>query len=143
MQYSWLSVEQPIRLRPSVVYASLGISDTIEDNSYVNMPYYPMTLPIIPNNGILRNEQTSGSKGWELKFLKEQSLQLWPDLENKFYLEPCYFVVMMTELIYKPWVGQMLRVILWMILVINSVIHSNYSKKAILKSHLRIWLHIK
>ena len=40
LQYSRLSVEQPIRFRLSVVFASLGISKTIEDNSNVNMPYY-------------------------------------------------------------------------------------------------------
>ena len=41
LQYSWLSVEQPIRFQLSVVYTSLGIgiSNTIEDNSNVNMPY--------------------------------------------------------------------------------------------------------
>ena len=41
LQYSWRSVEQPIRFQLSVVYTSLGIgiSNTIEDNSSVNMPY--------------------------------------------------------------------------------------------------------
>ena len=39
LQYSWLSVEQPIRV-VYVVYASLGISDTMVDNSNVNMPYW-------------------------------------------------------------------------------------------------------
>ena len=39
LQYSWLSVEQPIRFWLGVEYASLGISNTIEDNSNVNMPY--------------------------------------------------------------------------------------------------------
>ena len=38
-RYSCLSFEQPIRFRLSVVYATLGISNTIEDNPYVNMPY--------------------------------------------------------------------------------------------------------
>ena len=32
LQYSWLSVEQPIRFRLSVVYATLGISNTMEDD---------------------------------------------------------------------------------------------------------------
>ena len=40
LQSSWLSAEQPIRFRLSVVYAALGISNTIEANSNVNMPYY-------------------------------------------------------------------------------------------------------
>ena len=41
LQYSRRSVEQPIRFQLSVVYTSLGIgiSNTIEDNSSVNMPY--------------------------------------------------------------------------------------------------------
>ena len=39
LQYSVLSVEHPIRFRLRVVYASLGISNTIGDNSNVNMPY--------------------------------------------------------------------------------------------------------
>ena len=38
LQYPWLSVEQPIRFQLSLVYASLGISNTIEDNCNVNMP---------------------------------------------------------------------------------------------------------
>ena len=40
LQFSWLSVEQPIRFRLSVVYTctSLRISNTIEDNSNVDMP---------------------------------------------------------------------------------------------------------
>ena len=40
MQYSWLSVEQPVRFRLSIVYASLGISNTKEDARNVNMPKY-------------------------------------------------------------------------------------------------------
>ena len=35
-----LRVEQPIRFWPSVVYVSLGLSNTIEDNSNVSMHYY-------------------------------------------------------------------------------------------------------
>ena len=38
-RYSCLCVEQPIRFRMSVVYASLGNSNTRTDNSNVNMPY--------------------------------------------------------------------------------------------------------
>ena len=34
-----LSVEQPISFRLSVVYASMGISNAIEENSYVIMPH--------------------------------------------------------------------------------------------------------
>ena len=37
LQYSWLSVEQSAECR--LIYASLGISNLIEDNSNVNMPY--------------------------------------------------------------------------------------------------------
>ena len=40
MLFSGLSVEQPIRFQLSVVYASLRISNTIEDNSNFNTPYY-------------------------------------------------------------------------------------------------------
>ena len=39
LQYSSLSVEQPIRLQLSVIYASLGISNTIKDSN-VNMPLW-------------------------------------------------------------------------------------------------------
>ena len=39
LQYIWLSVGQPIRYRPSFVYAWLEISNKIEDKSNVNMPY--------------------------------------------------------------------------------------------------------
>ena len=42
LQFSWLSVEQPTRFRLSVVYASLGIFNLIEDISNVNMPYWKM-----------------------------------------------------------------------------------------------------
>ena len=35
-----LTVEQPIRFRLSVVHVPLGISNTIEDNSNVNISYY-------------------------------------------------------------------------------------------------------
>ena len=40
LQYSLRSVEQSIRFRTSVVYASLGISNTIEDNSLLFIFYY-------------------------------------------------------------------------------------------------------
>ena len=39
LQYSWLIVEQPIRFQLGVVYAQLGISNTIEDNSKAKMRY--------------------------------------------------------------------------------------------------------
>ena len=39
LQYSLLIVVQPIRIRLSVVYASWGISNTVEDNSDINIPY--------------------------------------------------------------------------------------------------------
>ena len=45
LQYSWLSVEQPIRFWLSVVYVSLGIPYTIEDNPDVNIPYL-IKLPL-------------------------------------------------------------------------------------------------
>ena len=44
LQCSWLSVEPPIRFWLSFVYASLGISNTIEDNSNFNMPYLQRNL---------------------------------------------------------------------------------------------------
>ena len=43
-RYSCLSVEQPIRFWLSVVYASLGISNTRTDNFNVNMPYWCTVL---------------------------------------------------------------------------------------------------
>ena len=45
LQFSWLSVEQPIKFRLSVEYASLGIFYTIEDNSTDNMPYCIGSIP--------------------------------------------------------------------------------------------------
>ena len=42
--YSWLSVEQPFRCRLSVLYASLWISNTIEDNSNNNTPYVALII---------------------------------------------------------------------------------------------------
>ena len=38
MQYLGLNVEQPIKLWLSVVLASLGISNTLDDNSNINTP---------------------------------------------------------------------------------------------------------
>ena len=38
MQYSYLSVVQPIIFQLRVVYASLGISNTVEDNSKIECP---------------------------------------------------------------------------------------------------------
>ena len=44
LQFSCQSVEQTIRFSLGVVYVSLGISITIEDNSNVYMPYYGSQL---------------------------------------------------------------------------------------------------
>ena len=45
LQYSLQSVEQPITFRLSVVYTSSGISNIIEDNSNINMPYIGLAVP--------------------------------------------------------------------------------------------------
>ena len=52
---------QPIRFRLSVVYASLGISNKMEDNSNVIMRYYYDLLPLVR---ICRVRGSAGVSGW-------------------------------------------------------------------------------
>ena len=52
---------QPIRFWVSVIYASLGISNKIEDNSNVSMPYYYDLLPVVR---ICRVRGSAGVSGW-------------------------------------------------------------------------------
>ena len=52
-QYSGLSVKQPIRFRLRVVYASLGISNTEEDNSNVIKTHHRLIDLLMTASGLI------------------------------------------------------------------------------------------